>query len=166
MTKQITVELPDGVMMTHPDSMMPDSEPDGLYLRMTPEAAAELIERVKAAKEKAARPSGMPEGGEKYWYINDIGRCEDDLWSDHGNVDGMRLEIGNVFLTEAECLAEIEYRKALQRVRQWKRENLSAGIVPAYDLFDLPIMRGVSLADQLRLIAACEADLRVLAGVE
>lgn len=188
MTKQITVELPDGVTLTQKGTSY--SYHVDLHLP-SPEAAAELIERVKAAKEKAVRPAGMPENGQDYCCITTAGFCELRIGGVDEAMDECLAEIGNVFLTEAECLAEIERRKALQRVRQWIAENTEP-FEPDWNNDDQPkymvyfshkekklsitvewiaqYFNGIawfaSKEDVERLIAACEADLRVLAGVE
>lgn len=188
MTKQMTVELPDGVCLQYGDGTPQPLAGTDIFIT-TSEAADELIARVVAAKKKAARPAGMPEKGDTFFIIDVDGNYSAYMWND-AERDINWWNLGSVILTEAECLAEIERRKALQRVRQWIAEHtepfepvlkntMQDKWAVGYDLerggFDAVVCKYgfpvplpfffAQKADVNQCIAACEADLRVLAGV-
>lgn len=147
---------------------------------------AKIDEAVEAAKVAAV----MPSVGQAIWCICLDGTLACLAWNRSNHFLGL-WAMGNIFLTKADCKAEIERRKALQRVRQWVSANTES-FEPdwnneyqnkwhiSYDYitkrllwFSINTMKYVNTfmcfataSDAERCIAECEADLKVLAGVE
>ena len=119
--------------------------------------------------------------GQDYWYIADTGHVQKSMWSNY-LIHPLRLDIGNVYLTKAEATNAANKRRAMATVKQWIAANCrevnenaqvryyfgdncghifseSRGIRPCGDN---PFV--TTEADDERVIAACEAELRILAS--
>jgi hypothetical protein len=69
------------------------------------------VQDEEITKEKKWR--WVPKVGEKYWFSGDFG---DIMYANWANVciDKTRLSLGNVFKTEADCQAHLDYLKAVE----------------------------------------------------
>lgn len=79
---------------------------NGLY-ELTPEEI-KLLE---------SQDDAWPKEGDNYWFYYTSGDVGVASWDDDATDDN-RLSIGNVFRTEAESLAHVEYLKAVQIIKK------------------------------------------------
>lgn len=107
-----------------------------------PEFVAKAISRLedsfdieKDTKGKPWKP-WKPEMGERYYYVYEDGHNFDDIWQDH-DFDKARLETGNIYKTEEEAKANLEYLKAEKVLRDSSEEFIPVvGDMCFYVVFD------------------------------
>jgi len=132
-----------------------------------------------------------PREDNKYWYIDTEGEADWSMWQDD-ELDIARQAYGNIYRTEAEALAVVEKRKAQARIDAYIRENGLEFVpdwsnhsrlkwYPCYEHGRTPpaicacavqisqTATGFFVATREHanaIIAACEADLKIVLGVK
>jgi len=139
---------------------------------------------IAASKKRDA----WPQKGVAYCYIDETGQTCTTTWD--SSVDLQYIEYGNCYRTEAEALAVVEKRKAQARIDAYIREN-GLEFVPDWEndvqskfgvrynhtakssmvhqMLDLQCpspFYAATEADANAIIAACEADLKIVLGVK
>jgi hypothetical protein len=155
----------------------------GETIEITDKNRAEYEAFVAASQKRDA----WPQISDEYWLIDSNGRLVREKW-DAFETDQRRESIGNIYRTEAEALAVVEKRKAQARIDAVIREN-GLEFVPDWEARDkyrywtacrddgriesmscnllvLAPFYAATKADANAIIAACEADLKIVLGVK
>lgn len=75
----------------------------------------------EADKEQGVKAK-KPEHGTRYFYLDSVGDIVNAVWYDTG-YDNVRLDLGNVFLTEKEIVFAIEKRKVEVELQRYAEEH-------------------------------------------
>jgi len=157
----------------------------GETIEITDKNRAEYEAFVAASQKRDA----WPQISDEYWLIDSNGRLVREKW-DAFETDQRRESIGNIYRTEAEALAVVEKRKAQARIDAVIREkglefvpdwgnHIQSKFHISYDHARKMLcvgsytyyQQGANLfaatkADANAIIAACEADLKIVLGVK
>jgi hypothetical protein len=162
--------------------------------KLTKEQALAKIEELKRHVESLEKKKTVwdLEQGDGFWYVDDDGCVSLGEWEEGDPIDSFSLSIGDIFLTEKDAEAELEYRQAYQRVKEyihdegfefgpdwdearrkrwdiyydhWVKEFFE-DVDTDYQVQDRKGFYFKSKEDAENVIEHCEDDLKTLWGVE
>lgn len=85
---------------------------------------AEEREKLTSLIEKANKQNGKirPDEGERFWYMDECGDTCSNTWNDF-SYQNATWDIGNGFFTKEEAEFELEKRKVIQEIKDFKKVN-------------------------------------------